>query len=267
LTNTPRTEQEFAAEINFDQITASPDGKSIAFAYRESPEHKGSPIGGWDIYVLDIEACQGLENGCDAQRFTRLTGEPFDEISPAWAPDGSLIAFTSGQELFVMQTDGSSQTRIIGNQDLPDRRDSLYQSGIYYPAWSPDSQKIVFTASTQDRHADTFVYTANGDGSDVRQLTFLPHEENMHKQDWYPQWSPDGTEILFESNREPPGLYVMNSDGSELMYVADGWFPRWSPDGTMIASGSHSGIVLLERDNGYTVGLSLGHVRSYEWIK
>jgi Tol biopolymer transport system component len=275
LTNTPRPEQEFAAEIFNDHITTSPDGKSIAFAYREIPEYKGLPKGGWDIYILDIEACQGVINGCDSQMFTRLTGEPFDEISPTWAPDGSLIAFTSNQgpyepdinpyELFVMDTDGSSQKRIIGGEDLPG-----ITSSIFDPAWSPDSQKITFTAMTgQYRHPDTFIYTARRDGSDVNQLTFLPHEENMNKTDSHPQWSLDGTQIIFDSNREPPGLYLMNSDGSEITNIGNGNFPRWSPDGTMVAFLSSSGLVLLERDNGHIV-LYLNWktpIHSFVWSK
>jgi Tol biopolymer transport system component len=275
LTNTPRPEQEFAAEIFSDQITASPDGKSIAFAYRESPEYKGLPRGGWDIYVLNVEACQGVINGCNSQMFTRLTKEPFDEISPAWAPDGSLIAFTSNHgpyepflnpyELFVMQTDGTSQARIIGGDEI-----SGISGSILYPAWSPDSQKIGFSVMTgQYRHPDTFVNTASRDGSDVRQLTFLPHDENMNKTDFRPQWSPDGTQIIFESNREPSGLYLMNVDGSEIMNISEqGSLPHWSPDGTMIAFLSSSDLMLLERDNGHIERLiSEAAIRSFIWTK
>jgi Tol biopolymer transport system component len=275
LTNTPSPEQEFAAEIFSDQITASPDGKHIAFAYRQSQEYQGLPRGGWDIYVLDIEVCQGFINGCDSQLFTRLTEEPFDEISPAWAPDGSLIAFTSNHgpyepflnpyELFVMHTDGSSKERIVGGEDIYGITGS-----ILHPAWSPDSQEIVFNVMTGlYRHPDTFVYTASRDGSDVRQLTYLPHEENMNKTDFRPQWSPDGTQILFESNREPSGLYLMNSDGSDLMFLIEqGWFPCWSPDGTMIASVSSSGLAVLVRDSGRIVYLELEtNIRIFTWIE
>jgi Tol biopolymer transport system component len=54
-------------------------------------------------------------------------------------------------------------------------------------------------------------------------------------------WSPDGTRIAFTSFRppvegSPPGIYLMNSDGTEPhRLVANGFGPSWSPSGSEVA--------------------------------
>jgi TolB protein len=55
-----------------------------------------------------------------------------------------------------------------------------------------------------------------------------------------PSFSPDGTRILFESDRSgSQQLYVMNADGSAQRRITfgGGWYasPEWSPDGEAIA--------------------------------
>jgi Tol biopolymer transport system component len=55
---------------------------------------------------------------------------------------------------------------------------------------------------------------------------------------WLPAWSPDGSQIAFESivTADHHEIWIMNSDGSEpRLLVAPGWWPTWSPDGEQIA--------------------------------
>ncbi|MEM8896374.1 MAG: hypothetical protein AAGC88_17475, partial [Bacteroidota bacterium] len=68
----------------------------------------------------------------------------------------------------------------------------------------------------------------NLDGSDQRRLT------NNDIDDYGPTWSPDGTQILFQSKGEgsttdgKTNLYIMNSDGSSIRQVmSSGWQPAW----------------------------------------
>ncbi|MDD5648083.1 MAG: DPP IV N-terminal domain-containing protein, partial [Dehalococcoidia bacterium] len=63
---------------------------------------------------------------------------------------------------------------------------------------------------------------------------------HSHRAGWNsaPAWSPDGSKILFASNRDEssinPIIYIMNSDGSDqkkfgLIVDVDGSEPDWSP--------------------------------------
>jgi Tol biopolymer transport system component len=88
------------------------------------------------------------------------------------------------------------------------------------------------------------LYTVNGDGSGLKQITHMP---KTGFELWLPVFSPDGERILF--THDPPGnpcglgvgncvdLYVVNADGTGLKRLThDGisWAARWSPDGSEI---------------------------------
>lgn len=63
------------------------------------------------------------------------------------------------------------------------------------------------------------------DGSDMTQLT---HNE---VQDGAPEWSPDGTRIVFVSKRDGHlELYVVNADGSNQMRVTTTVLHAIQPD-------------------------------------
>ena len=59
--------------------------------------------------------------------------------------------------------------------------------------------------------------------------------------DWDPAWSPDGSKIVFTSNRNSNvhNIYVMNADGTGLTRLTtndygNDFTPAWSPDGSKI---------------------------------
>lgn len=78
------------------------------------------------------------------------------------------------------------------------------------------------------------LWTAGADGSGLTNLTNAPGVDTDGK------WSPDGSKIVFSSNRTGVyQLYVMNADGSGLEQLTDGdrspAYATWSPDGRRIA--------------------------------
>jgi Tol biopolymer transport system component len=153
---------------------------------------------------------------------------------PTWSPDGERIAF-SGRPggLHVVDADGGTPALIPGT------------SGYQDPSWSPDGRLIA--ASTGGSQPDIVVFAP--DGQDKVELT-----DNGTIEEYSPDWSPDGTEIVFISNRPIPGgtvtrtrLWIMDADGSDpIQFTApfaspdvgtrvQDEHPSWSPDGTTIA--------------------------------
>src|SRR5215470_2608601 len=105
---------------------------------------------------------------------------------------------------------------------------------------------IAFT-STRDDLTTAEIYLMSPDGSNVRRLT-----ENT-SDNAFAALSPDGKKIVFDSNRnraegEPlntSDLFVMNTDGSEQMFLTRGSSATWSPDIKNIAfHASASGLGL-----------------------
>ena len=156
-------------------------------------------------------------------------------VACLWLATSSLqskIVFYSTRdgnyEIYTMDSDGSNQTRLT----FFDKASNLN------PVWSSDGQQIAFTV---DRAWNEEVYVMNADGTNPRNLS------NRLGFDAYPDWSPDGSRIVFSSNRHgdriPPTLFVMDADGSNVEQITRGRFakkPKWSPDGKRIAFGDNA---------------------------
>jgi eukaryotic-like serine/threonine-protein kinase len=98
-----------------------------------------------------------------------------------------------------------------------------------WPALSPDGKLVVYSADP-DFTGKTDLYLRHTAGGVPIRLTSDGEGNRM------PDFSPDGSKVVFRSNRNGGGIYQMPVLGGEIQFVVQGGLnPKFSPDGQQIA--------------------------------
>ena len=97
------------------------------------------------------------------------------------------------------------------------------------PSFAPDDHSIVYA----QRDAGTWhIYERDLNTSAWTELT----PGSSPEDDYQPAWSPDGKNIVFRSEREGGGLFLLNAQSRAVSRLTNsGYNPTWSPDGRKIA--------------------------------
>jgi TolB protein len=175
------------------------------------------PKGDGFAAAVSMDGNQELVHVTRSGRIRRLTADPADDVSPAWSPNGSQIAFTSNRG-------GSPQIYVMSGRGGRARRISFGGGYNSEPSWSPAGDLIAYTC----RRGQWFkicVVPVRGGAS--RQITSGPWDDEG------PSFSPDGRHIAFSSNRGGRhDIYMMDPDGGgveRLTYNgANNTAPSWA---------------------------------------
>lgn len=114
------------------------------------------------------------------------------------------------------------------------------------PRFSDDGKKIVFAA---ERDGTTEIFTADSDGSDLKQITSGKNEGGKLLPIFSPDASliafalkPKGQTLPFPEDRE---IYIVGQDAKEK-FVANGVNPMFSPDGKSLLVLKNDGLHLID---------------------
>jgi Tol biopolymer transport system component len=151
-------------------LSVSPDGSQLLVEdQRASAFHQG-PL--WSLPVLG-----------GAPR--RLGDTVADEAT--WSPDGRMIAYASGSDLFLAKSDGTESHKLVTVAGL-----------AFAPAWSPDGTKL--RLSVQDTKAGVggvhSLWEISVRGTNLHRLLAGWHDP---PNECCGRWTPNGKYFIFQS--------------------------------------------------------------------
>ncbi len=206
----------------------SPDGNWLYFS-----SDRGGSLNLWRI---PIDESSGQARGAPEPVTTpsRWSGEL------SFSREGDMLAFTTmdnRQNIRKVAIDPSTGVARGAPEDV-----TRGTAAVGTASLSPDGRWLAYRSV--GRQEDVFVVRA--DGAEVRQLT-----DDAYK-DRSPQWSPDGSRIVFYSDRG--GRYefwTIRPDGSGLEQMTETtgralWYPIYSPDGTRVAGHNEAGSQVFD---------------------
>jgi len=188
------------------QLAWTPDGTHIVFV-----SNHGGPRRLWITSVTDSASPQLLSLGDDTQE-------------PAISADGRLayVHTTFNVNIWRVGLHGHADrpTRVISSLRVQDT-----------PKVSPNGRELVYVTN---REGAMNIWTSAIDGSGATPVTALPGYLTGS-----PAWSPDGSQIAFDSRIEgKPAIYVVAKTGGKVHNITGTAFvsavPAWAPDGRSI---------------------------------
>ncbi|HET7856163.1 MAG TPA: hypothetical protein VFL41_06870 [Gaiellaceae bacterium] len=220
-----------------------------------------------------VVAYQGGDGGisvsrADGKGLRRLVRD--SATRPALSPDGRLLAFSRGNRIWVVGTNGHGLRRLTSGrndteadwspdgttlafsqiwfsqtgifvQPLHGRRRLLVRGDVLRPKWSPNGRLIAYLRYSGASSPKNGLYVVGRDGK---------HSHRVARDALQFGWSPDGRRLVFSDAgiRSPARLGIVGVDGRGLRWLSLGASPSsegmplaWSPDARRLLFAGHSG--------------------------
>ncbi|MEP6611436.1 MAG: hypothetical protein ABJA76_06115, partial [Mucilaginibacter sp.] len=230
----------------------SPDDKWVAYSLSEVDTAKDGRVS--HLWMQSITGSESIE----------LTHGPEPASSPRWSPDGRYLAFLSSRE-----SKNGSQVWLLDRRGGEAKKLTDIKGDLGDYSWSPDSKQLLLSIEgpetkakeepknplpikidryhfKQDiegylKHQYTHLYLFNIDAKKLDTLTKGNTDERAA------EWSPDGSKIVFVSNRTPDperndndDIFTIEAKPNGQLIQLTTWkghdiSPKWSPDGKYIA--------------------------------
>lgn len=233
----------------------SPDGQRVV--YELSRTNWEDNAFERDLWIADTVTGEGHQ----------LTASKKSSSNAKWSPDGKWIAFLSDRPGQITGTPpDKKQIYVIAADGGEARQLTKAETGVNSLAWSPDSERLAFSAedpepkAMKDRkekygeydviHADYNMVHLWTVEIPANESAALPEPKRLTEGPAFSvgdfAWSPDGTRIAFSAQRDP-GLISMGTADIYVVTVGDNKVkkivgtpgpdrnPQWSPDGKQIA--------------------------------
>ncbi len=150
---------------------------------------------------------------------------------PAWSPDGTKIVYTAGQDIWIMDSDGSGHRKLYGGL-----------AWIGDPEFGQDGTNIYFARTSRTSQTARYisVHVMDTDGSNEKKLTFTADSRS-------PSISTDGKRLAYISRASGNyDIWTMDTDGNDRIRVTDSNFddssPSWHPEGNTLIYSSGGDI-------------------------
>jgi len=228
------------------QFTA--DGSGIVFERNEQ-----------SINIMDV-------GGTGETNLTAAHSGAYSENYPLISPDGTKIMYLSNTDIWVMDIDGTNNTKVSEFATVPP------VGSFRSYCWSPDSTKVAFPSYFSGETAYKII-TVGSDGNSTSKVG----SDTVGLNEKIPSWSPDGSKIAYIAQSGATSYLIqIDNDGSnpetlvQEVNTTGVWGTiqkqiSWSPDSKWVVyaknerSTGYSTIFIVNRHTGEDIQLTNGY--------
>lgn len=190
-----------------DDYRWSPDGKKLLLVVKDQDFSDTAKTKTRTPYVIDRYHFKQDNEGyldrrgthlylftLDDKKVDTLTTGKYDELQPAFSPDGSQIAFVSNRSEDPDKNDNSDIYVMDAKLGAPMKRVTNWPGSDTSPVWSPDGQQIAYLQSSSNEnftmYGQNYLAVIPKDGGTPNLLS-KPVDRPVNN----PRWSADGKMI------------------------------------------------------------------------